>query len=336
MTKKEITLLINLFSQNEELVWVTDDQWNILGGKYSYSYQKPIPELLGIPTDCWENTEKKVYLDKHFFDCTVHAVPSQKYRVVVLKTIEAVLSEDPTEIYVFQTLQQAQNLMHEYLDEKEDYDQVFMPKMIEKSLLLLYRKTYLRKMLQSIYDETIEKNSFFIIDIIEKIKLNIQRLLKGYADLQIVYTGENSCLYENMDFFISVVLSGLILCHQKKEFFQHIRLHYKHTGSITEIRTEITCDPEKTVDLSNQPNIAHFSRAEETELLNAFCAIHDGFWKYFEHSGKNGISYCCQITFHVSDAKNDLIMKQHSFKNNNPDIYNIYSLLLSHVYLSFL
>lgn len=336
MTKKEINRLISLFSQEQEIVWIADENWKILGGKAAYPYPVPLPELLGISADCWKKTEKKVYLDKHFLDCTVYADPAEKYRVIVLKKIKPdfpASEEDTSENYTVQMLHQTQNQLLEYLDEREDYEKSDLPEMFEKVSFLIQRSIYLRKLLQSVYSDTLQRTVFHLTDMLIKIKNNIQRTIGIYGEIQFSFPDQDACIYENMEFFTAVITAGLILCHQRRGVFQKICLSYHQMHDIAEIRIELTPDPARIVDMSRQIAAQGFTGlTEETQLLNTFCTIHDGSWKMVNQSGKNSSSSCCQITFSTSEKKEPmLISSPHPLPQ---DFSNVYQILLSRIYLS--
>ena len=335
MTQEQISAVMNLFSDKGQIVWIADENWNLLSGKHRHLVKNNLPDLLGLPADFWGNTQKAVYIDGHFWDCRIYARETEKCRVLILKPIteNSVSQDEVTIINALQILQQTKNHFQEYLDEHELSDDIPLS-YIERVNLLLYRRPYLKKMLRSVYSGTIRKNLLSLSAVLQSLKENMQKELKNYAEISLSLCEKTYYLQENQDFFYAVILSGLILCQQERNHSQEIKISLAVSGQKIKISIAVTPDETRPADLSGQLSSENFDDlSEEHQLLDAFCALHEGSWKIMTKSVNNIQTICCQIIF-CSAVKTTESELHSPVKVIRPEIENTCRLLLSRVYLS--
>lgn len=336
MTQKQISMLINLFSANHGIVWIVDENWKLIGKNQIQPPEGMLYEFLELPVDFWDNIEKIVYLCKHFWECRIYSSRLDKYRVIVLHAFKEKepSKEEVTLANTAQLLIQTKYSLQMYL-EKHQLSDYALTGHIERSYFLLCRQQYLKKLLYSVYSEETVKNTFVVSDILRQLKNNIQKELGNYAQVSLSLCKEKFYLHENLKFFHTVILAGLLLCHQKIGCLQKIKISLTISGQKGEILLKVTPDETQPIDMSKQIDALSFGDfSEEKQLLNAFCAIHNGNWKFLEKSVKKAETFCCKIQFCSNAVSPSIDLHSPSKSSSMYQTENHYRMLLSRMYLS--
>lgn len=277
MEKNKINLLINMFHHDGDTVFILDANWNIIEGEYTTSFPERLPKMLHVSENCWENTKNEIYFNKDFYKYELYCSKKNQCRVLVLKKHVSTSEEANEHAAEDAAVNTAVQSLKQLTQRSEITPE--LSKSIERISLLLSRKPYLRGMIKSIRNDTIFQTPFFLQDALQQLKTQMSELLAGYAEITLDISETKNSFYENQDFFNTMLLAGIVLCHHERGCFHHIQISlsvYENTAYISII---LKPDFSKRIDMSLQlENFSFGTHTEEKELLNLFCMMHQGEW----------------------------------------------------------
>ena len=333
MKKEKADLLMNLFKNHQNWVWITDEHWKIEAGEDIYP-DKPewIPEMLRVPVDCWETQEKMIYWEKRFYHAKLYCSREEQCRVITLKNVEDEWKsgENNSVEYVVHSLRQVKEDLQDYLEEYEINNKSELLNSIERNCYLLYHKFYLRRILQSVYLGHAKAEVFCLQEALQFLRGIMEKQMRDYAEINLNLGIQKIFLNENRRFFDVVLLAGLIQCHQHRGYKQKITL------SVNLVQEQVKIcfmkpDMQKEKSMTNQLDVMHFhSETEECALLDTFCMIHKGEWEVVPLEEK---AVAFRIQFPQEELPNKITLHQKSkvLQESSEELCRI---MLSKIYLS--
>ncbi len=320
-------LLMNMFDNGCDAVFIIDADWNIIAQKYTFSFPKWLPEFLNVPENCWTNTENEIYLNKKFYHYQLYCSEPNQCRVLTLKECPLILDAEDVEM---------KTAVHSLQQIKKNLEANLSPQLsnsIERISLLIYRKPYLHSIIKAVRNYTIPRYPFPLQDALQQLKEKLSVLLENYAEITLDLPEQKIIFYENIDFFNTVLLAGMVLSHHERGYFHHIQISLSVSNNTAHIHIILKPDFHQSVNMSSQLEAFIFnSFTEEKELLHLFCILHQG-QKTFSPPKISPSSF--QLKFCI--AENKEIMHLHSTTKILPSNFNdAYKLMLAPVYLSFL
>ncbi|MBE6877427.1 MAG: hypothetical protein E7496_12070, partial [Ruminococcus sp.] len=305
MKQDALELLRNLFGNSGDVVWITDENWKIQWGRYDYSKIQNLPEMLNVPENLWEDASGQVFFCEVFYEYTIHCSKENKCRVIILK--KTVLGQGmPEEVSVnaaVHSLRQVKKEFAQYFQKKNLHEKKELLDSLERNCLLLYRKPYILRMVNSVRNGMAEKTLFSVQDIIRQMEAEMQKKLGIYAKTVFSLPEKEIYLMENEEFFRMVVMAGLTLCHQERGYFHQAAFSLGVNGTKAELIINLTPDYQCRLNMSKQLDPENFgSTEEEKKALETFCIMHHGSWKHLNYNEENKlISSCCQICFQTDE-----------------------------------
>ncbi|GEM_PF-6296343 len=330
MDLKLLNSLAEMFSNGSDLFWITDKTWKIQKGKYLYDYPQPLPELLKIDPDCWDNIEKDVYLNGKFMNCILYCNKIEEIRVVILKEKKSEMqkSEKIALDTAVHSLRQIKEQLEEEIPEKKE-----MFAAIERNYYLLYQKSYIKTLIDSVYSGNVIKIVFSVQDLLRQIHQTLKLELRQYAEVSLQMPEEEAVLHESPEFFKAMFLAAMILCHRERGCFQHVEIFLQHSGSRAELQINLIPDLQHEINMSKQIDSYSFgSEWEEKKLLDIFCMIHGGSWHFMEQFRKNQKVFSCRIAFDIISAKQELGLYSPN-RIQQREFDDVCRIMLSRIYL---
>ncbi len=329
MTRKQIKMFREMFGNDCDILWITDENWNVQDEKYSGG-AKNLPALLEVPEDFWGSAEKLMFWNDRFYHCRIWCSQAAKCRVIALKKPKADDSKNMTVNSAVHSLRQIRRSLEEAMHEKTP-----LLDSIERNCLLLYRKSYIDRILDAVRSGTAFREEFSVQDILRQMQPQMLSALGNYAETEFRLTEQNMYLYGNIEFFRVAVLAGLTLCHLERGYFQQMALSLGFSGGKAELLINMTPDYQKPVSMQEQIDPENFgsTKGEET-LLDTFCMMYDGSWKLFkQEENQKLISACCQIQFRTNKKRPELMLYS-TDRIMRPDFDDPYQIMLARIYLS--
>lgn len=332
--ENNIELLMNMFDNGCDAVLITDADWNILEEKYSVSFHGKLPELLHVSENCWKNIESEIYLNRRFYQYKLYCSEQNQCRVIVLKELhENPETQDSAVRTACQSLYHVKQQLKTYISENPDFSQQKMLHTLDRISLLIYRKPYLHSIIKNVRNHTIVRYPLQLLKVSQYLKEKLSELLKNYAEISLDLPETEIPFYENIDFFSTVLLSGMVLCHHERGYFHHIQISLSVCDDTAFIRMILKPNFHKTVDMSAQVEAFSFgTHAEEKELLNLFCMLHQGEWSV---SPPETSPSSFQLQFRTTEQR-QITRFYSTDKIRKSDFDNTFELMLAPVYLSFL
>ena len=338
MKKETIALLSSMFGNSGDIVWIADENWDIQWGKYDCGRIRNLPELLGVSPQLWEDASGQAFFEDYFYEYTIHCSRENQCRVIIMKSLALhpeMVQEEPSVNAAVHSLRQVRKDFQQYLEEKNLDGKNELLDSIERNCLLLYRKPFIMRMVNSIRNGSAVKTLFPVQDVILQMQGEMQKKLGIYAETDFSLPEKNVYLLENEEFFRVTVMSGLTLCHQERGYFHRAAFSLGVSGTRAELIINLTPDYHRPLDMSKQLDPENFGTLEEEKkALSTFCMMHHGNWKPMYYSEQDKlISACCQICFRTDEFNPEIVMstKRRTMRNDYDDVYRI---MLSRIYLS--
>ena len=334
MNQEKIRMFREMFGNDCDILWITNEKWKVQDEKYSGGAEN-LPALLELPEDFWGSTEKIIFWNERFYHCRIWCSKKAKCRVITLKKIEHDASRNVEVNSAVHSLRQIRQKLEEYMQEKKQPEEIRLLDSIERNCLLLYRKSYIDRILDAVQSNIALKKNFSVQDMLRQMQPQIIAELGNYAETEFRLTEKEMFLDENMEFFRVVVLAGLTLCHMEQGYFQQVAFSLGISNGKAELLINMTPDYQKPVSMTEQIDPQNFSSLEgEKNILHTFCQIHDGSWRLLkQEENKKLISACCQIQFQTTKRRIEPVLNSRD-RIMRSDFDNPYKIMLARIYLS--
>lgn len=356
LKQETLNIIKSFYESSGSPVWILDENWKIVWGTCSYDNQKSIPELLDVPLDLWKQTEKKIFWNGNYFDCTLECSPECQSRILKLKpsTASVILPiDDSITANSAHILKMVTDQLEHAFHQKNIHDLDHYLCTLRSICYAIFRNSYIQRLLNHIYSQN-EKELFSISSKLSEICENTESLLHNFAKIEFCIDDldpeatkaklnkitssdlQKEFLSESETVFCAAILSGILLCCKEPEQEQSIRisLHHYYAREEIEILISVTARNQLRKDRTTQSLIQSYSDFKgEENLLELLCNSHRGIWKLSESKNHQQV-----ITNHCS-----IILKSDHFTANqfrsrkqkkfNPSFFDVYHVLLARIFV---
>lgn len=338
MKPEILRALKKFYGKKGNIVWILDENWEIIWKNCTYDGKKSFPELLEVSENFWGDIqEKEICWKGDFFSCDVDCYKKDKYRVIVLKEKEVEILghsilDKGAMVHGVHSMKILIELVKNYLESNNLHEMDDVLKAFDGNFYLIYRNLYIDRILSNLKNQDENKTLFEIGYEILEIYEEAKEILDDYAETEFIFEEKKEIfLIEDRNLFCATMLSGIVLCCKEPDQRQDLKITLNYIGEKAVISIYMTALDEIRKDRQLQGSVQRYNDySGEESLLNTFCSRHNGSWNMIQKKEKGKISVCCKIMF-STDTPEEITFHSPEFTVPEESFFDVYHVMLARI-----